>query len=121
MTQRYELGDDCFILRGYGTLAPFTSFLPGLAGVKGIPIWSFYVNRGQGICSFGIDHKSNAILEFDPAYLAYEKVPINGCQSLDRPRSFIRGGLAGVLSWEQRFWALLLREGKLKKLSIELV
>lgn len=84
MTQRYELGEDCFIMRNYGTLAPFTSFLPGLAGTKGIPIWSFYVNRGQGICSFGIDHKSNAILEFDPAYLAYEKVAINGFRTFLR-------------------------------------
>ncbi|RXZ83268.1 cellobiose phosphorylase [Paenibacillaceae bacterium] len=71
-------------MRDYGTLAPFTSFLPGLAGTKGIPIWAFYVNRGQGICSFGIDNKSNAILEFDPAYLAYEKVSINGFRTFLR-------------------------------------
>jgi hypothetical protein len=84
MTKRYELDGDYFILRNYGTLAAFTSFLPGLAGTTGIPIWSFYVNRGQGICSFGIDHKSNAILEFDPAYLAYEKVSTHGFRTFLR-------------------------------------
>lgn len=84
MTERYELGDNAFIVRDYDTLAPFTSFLPGLAGTKGIPIWAFYVNRGQGICSFGIENKSNAIMEFDPAYLAYEKVALNGFRTFLR-------------------------------------
>lgn len=30
-------------------------------------MWVFYVNRGQGIASFGIENKDNAILEFLPA------------------------------------------------------
>lgn len=82
--QRYEQLGRAFILHDYGTLAPFTSFLPGLAGAKGIPIWAFYVNRGQGICSFGIENKHHAIMEFAPAFLAYEQTATNGFRTFLR-------------------------------------
>ncbi len=39
----------------YGKKSSFASFLPGISGVKGIPIWCYYVNRGQGVVSFGVD------------------------------------------------------------------
>ncbi len=62
----------------YDQLPPFTSFLPGIAGLNGHPIWAYYVNRGQGICSFGIEDKAHAIMEFQPAVRAYEDTEING-------------------------------------------
>ena len=54
-----------FVIDDYDRLPAFSSFLPGLAGVKGIPMWTFYTNRGQGMNSFGIDNKGNAIMEFN--------------------------------------------------------
>ena len=73
-----------FIIENYDRVPAFSSFLPGLAGVKGIPLWAFYTNRGQGINSFGVHHKGNAIMEFHPANTAYERTPVKGF------RSFIR-------------------------------
>lgn len=67
-----------FVMENYNEKAPFTGFLPGLAGKEGIPIWAYYVNRGQGICTFGIQDKSHAIMEFQPAVRAYEETDING-------------------------------------------
>lgn len=68
-THRFE--NQRFIIENYDRQKPFSSFLPGLAGVRGVPLWSFYVNRGQGISSFGLRDKNGAILEFYPANLAY--------------------------------------------------
>ncbi len=80
----YNLVGEKFIIESYDRVSPFSSFLPGLAGVKGIPVWSFYTNRGQGINSFGIHNKGNAMMEFNPANTAYEVTPIKGF------RTFIR-------------------------------
>lgn len=60
-----------FIQTNYQKHKPFSSFLPGIAGKDGIPMWSFYVNRGQLISSFGRQDKNGAILEFFPANAAY--------------------------------------------------
>ena len=38
-------------IKGYGKKSTFASFLPGIAGVKGTPIWCYYVNRGQAVVS----------------------------------------------------------------------
>ncbi|MDZ4121762.1 MAG: hypothetical protein U1C33_05040, partial [Candidatus Cloacimonadaceae bacterium] len=51
---------------------------PGLAGTKGIPMWTFYVNRGQCICSMGIEGKHHPIMEFLPANWAYNLVSTQG-------------------------------------------
>lgn len=67
-----------FIIDDYGKKPVFASFLPGLSGRKGIPIWSFYCNRGQGITSFGTQNKDNAIMEFYPAHQAYQLVRTHG-------------------------------------------
>lgn len=80
----YRLDGDKFIIENYTEVPAFSSFLPGLSGVKGIPVWSFYTNRGQGINSFGIHHKGNAIMEFNSANTAYENTPVKGF------RTFIR-------------------------------
>lgn len=61
-----------FIIENYERRAPFSSFLPGISGSFGIPIWCNYVNRGQCITSFGIEDKSHSIMEFYPAHQAYQ-------------------------------------------------
>ena len=62
----------------YGRNTPFASFLPGISGIRGIPIWCYYVNRGQGVVSFGVDNKDHAIMEFYPAHQAYQNVKKTG-------------------------------------------
>ncbi|WP_105616576.1 cellobiose phosphorylase [Vallitalea okinawensis] len=70
-----------YYIKNYDREKAFSSFLPGIAGKKGIPIWAFYVNRGQGICSFGIKDKDNPITEFFPANAAYQYNHVNGFRS----------------------------------------
>lgn len=70
--------DKTFILENYQKEKPFSSFLSGIAGKMGKPIWSFLVNRGQLIASFGIRDKNGAIMEFYPANLSYIYTPIMG-------------------------------------------
>ena len=82
--QPYELRSDTFIIRDYDRKPPFSSFLPGLAGITGIPMWLYYTNRGQAVASFGIHHKGNAMMEFNPANTEYENTQIRGF------RTFIR-------------------------------
>ncbi len=54
----YNLFDDgTFVIDNYNHAKSFSSFFPGIAGLKGIPMWVFYVNRAQGIASFGIKNK----------------------------------------------------------------
>lgn len=67
-----------FTIKNYGKESTFTSFLPGISGIYGIPIWCYYVNRGQGVTSFGVEDKDHAIMEFDPAHQAYQNVKRTG-------------------------------------------
>ena len=83
----YTLSGEKFIIEDYTRMPAFSSFLPGLAGVRGIPVWSFYTNRGQGINSFGIHHKGNAMMEFNPANTAYENTPLKGDRKSTRLNS----------------------------------
>ena len=41
------------IIKDYDSQPAFADFLPGIAGENGIPAWCFFVNRGQGVASFG--------------------------------------------------------------------
>ncbi|MBF0486082.1 MAG: hypothetical protein HQL16_06180 [Candidatus Omnitrophica bacterium] len=71
-TAGYRLDKDgAFIIDNFNAARPFSNFFPGIAGVWGIPMWVFYVNRGQGIASFGIESKDKAIMEFQPANKSY--------------------------------------------------
>ncbi len=74
----YRLEGKTFVIDDYDRKPAFSSFLPGLAGVKGIPMWTFYTNRGQGMNSFGIDNKGNAIMEFNSANTAFENTQVKG-------------------------------------------
>jgi hypothetical protein len=71
-------GQQRFILKRYDTARPFSSFLPGIAGPLGVPLWVFTVNRGQAIASFGIESKDHPIVEFQPANKAYQLTPYLG-------------------------------------------
>ncbi|MFP4472475.1 MAG: hypothetical protein ACLFPX_01215 [Candidatus Omnitrophota bacterium] len=71
-TVHYTLDrDGNFTLYNYQQAIPFSNFFPGVAGLWGIPMWVFYVNRGQAVSSFGIESKDKAMLEFLPANKAY--------------------------------------------------
>ena len=72
---KYYLNQDgSFVIENYNLAPTFSSFFPGISGVKGIPMWAYYVNRGQGICTFGIKNKNYAIMEFYPANVSYNLV-----------------------------------------------
>lgn len=73
---RYENGQ--FIIENYDNQKPFASFLPGVAGLNGIPTWVYYTNRGQGIAGFGVENKNGAIFDFVPANVAYKRTELNG-------------------------------------------
>lgn len=69
------------MIENYDKKKTFSSFLPGIAGVKGIPLWAFYANRGQGLTSFGIRDKDEPIQEFFPANTSYQYVDKYGFRS----------------------------------------
>lgn len=75
-----------FCIENYQNKPTFASFLPGIAGEHGIPMWCFYVNRGQALASFGSQDKNHAIMEFFPAHQSYQVVKHMGF------RTFIRTG-----------------------------
>lgn len=72
--------------KSYQQQKAFSSFLSGVAGIKGIPMWVYYVNRGQLISGFGLHHKNGAMMEFYPANQAYENVSKQGF------RTFLKQG-----------------------------
>ena len=78
-----ELGR--FVMEDYDAQPPFSDFLPGLAGYYGKPLYAFYVNRGQGIASFGFESKEYPIMEFNSANKAYQTTALTGF------RTFIQG------------------------------
>ncbi|MHA2245621.1 MAG: cellobiose phosphorylase, partial [Candidatus Hodarchaeales archaeon] len=78
MSDYYYDEKNRFVIENYNNAKPFASFLPGIAGEMGIPLWVFYVNRGQGIASFGFRDKNSSIVEFYPANKSYQTVPYTG-------------------------------------------
>ncbi|MCQ9206001.1 MAG: hypothetical protein NG737_06795 [Omnitrophica bacterium] len=79
MSKNYLLRPDgSFLIKDYNRIEPFSSFLPGISGEWGIPLWVFYVNRAQGVIGFGIKDKNHAISEFFPANKAYSFVSTLG-------------------------------------------
>jgi len=78
-----------YVMEDYDAKPTFSSFLPAVAGLYGKPVWSFYVNRGQGVASFGFNSKDNPILEFNAANKAYQLTPYIGF------RTFLKGQRSG--------------------------
>ncbi|MDR0923951.1 MAG: hypothetical protein LBN31_06325 [Hungatella sp.] len=75
-----------FTIEDYNQKPVFSSFLPGISGIYGIPLWCFYTNRGQAVASFGVENKNHSIMEFYPAHQAYQLVRNMGF------RTFIKVG-----------------------------
>ncbi|MBA3397372.1 MAG: hypothetical protein H0T89_32395 [Deltaproteobacteria bacterium] len=61
---RLDPATSSFVIDNYNWAPPFSNFFPGIAGMWGIPIWLYYVNRGQAVSSFGVRDKDGQILEF---------------------------------------------------------
>jgi len=79
MNKPYYLDENnAFVIEDFQHAKVFADFFPGVAGLYGIPMWAFYVNRGQAISSFGIESKDKAILEFLPANKAYRSASLTG-------------------------------------------
>lgn len=92
---RYVLEDNgAFTVGDYNRAAPFASFFPGIGGELGIPMWVFYVNRAQCVCSAGIVDKDCAVLEFHSANRAFEIVGLEGF------RTFIKDVRESESVWE---------------------
>jgi hypothetical protein len=88
MNKKYLLNKDgSFTIKDYNRAHPFSNFLPGIAGEWGVPLWVFYVNRGQGLVSFGIKDKDHAIAEFFPANKAYSFAPRFGFRTLIKTKA----------------------------------
>ena len=85
-----------FVVEGYNQAPPFSSFLPGIAGKWGIPVWCYTVNRGQCVATFGVRDKDGQILEFQSFNQA--------CMRIDREgfRTFLRVGDKRVVEPFQR-------------------
>lgn len=67
-----------YVIKDYQRKSEFSSFLPGISGPKGIPMWCYYTNRGQCVSCFGVQDKDHSIMEFYPAHQAYERTPLLG-------------------------------------------
>ena len=72
-------------MEDYDAKSNFASFLPGVGGYFGKPVWAFYVNRAQAVSTFGIESKDYPLLEFNAANKAYQVTPYIGF------RTFVRG------------------------------
>jgi hypothetical protein len=83
-----------FTIENYNYAKAFSNFFPGIAGLYGIPMWVFFVNRGQCIASFGTKDKDGSILEFYPANQAYNITSVKGF------RTFIKVDSAKQRSYE---------------------
>lgn len=83
----------------------FTSIYQGVAGIYGKPLYVFYVNRGQGIASFGVKSKDFPIMEYYSANNAYQNTAQLGF------RTFYKGS--------RRDGNLLLQGKKSKEFVVE--
>jgi len=78
MKQQYYYKNKEFVIENYNNQRAFSSFLPGIAGLHGKPLWAFFMNRAQGMSSFGIRDKDGAIMEFYPANIACRRISLEG-------------------------------------------
>jgi hypothetical protein len=87
-----------YILHNFDVLKPMSNFLAGVGGFWGKPMWVFYVNRGQGVTSFGIRNKDNPIAKFHTANIAYQVTPFLGF------RTFLKLNRGGKISNHMPFF-----------------
>ena len=112
-----NMADEKFLIENYGKKSTFASFLPGFSGEKGIPIWCYYVNRGQCVVSFGVDNKDHSIMEFYPAHQAYQNVKTTGF------RTFVKkdGKVTELFADENQFLGIVAVADVVKPTSKEAV
>lgn len=67
-----------YVMKNFDVLKPMANFLAGVGGLWGVPMWAFYVNRGQALTSFGVANKDGAIEGFVTAEKAYQETPFTG-------------------------------------------
>ena len=60
----YKLEENRFVIENYNQAPPFADFFPGIAGRFGVPVWAYFVSRGQGVISLGVGSKDHSIMEF---------------------------------------------------------
>lgn len=84
-----------FVIENYNKQSCFASFLPGISGIHGTPLWNFYVNRGQAICSFGSENKDHSIMEFYPAHQSYQFTKTMGLPHVPEGRRNILRAVCG--------------------------
>mmetsp|Transcript_3019 Transcript_3019/g.4694 ORF Transcript_3019/g.4694 Transcript_3019/m.4694 type:complete len:1200 (-) Transcript_3019:317-3916(-) len=96
--------DGRYIMRNFDIAKPMSDFLNGLGGVWGVPMWAFFVNRGQGLASFGTVNKDGGILKFVTAEKAYQQVPFTGF------RTFVKGSRGGETFQHQPFFPRTVEE-----------
>ena len=111
------MAEEKFLIENYGKKGTFASFLPGISGEKGIPIWCYYVNRGQCVVSFGVDNKDHSIMEFYPAHQAYQNVKTTGF------RTFVKkdGKVTELFADENQFLGIVAVADVVKTTSKEAV
>ncbi|MBX3225789.1 MAG: hypothetical protein KIT84_30570 [Labilithrix sp.] len=73
-----------FVVDDYNWATPFSNFFPGIAGKWGVPLWLYYVNRGQAVSSFGARDKNGQILEFQSFNHAVARVGWEGFRTFLR-------------------------------------
>jgi hypothetical protein len=79
-----------FVMTNFDSRKPMSNFLAGVGGLWGVPMWLFYVNRGQGVQSFGTANKDGGIAAFQTAEKAYQETALTGFRTFlkgERPNS----------------------------------
>ncbi len=123
MDKDYALQNDgSFIIKNYNSKYPFSNFLPGVAGEWGVPMWVFYVNRAQGIASFGIKDKDHSISEFFPANNSYSFTPLVGFRTFLKINNEINYEPFRVISDYEREEEMVIKSAsfQIKKINKEL-
>jgi hypothetical protein len=83
-TYRLDPATSSFVVDNYNWAPAFSNFLPGIAGKWGIPLWLYYVSRGQAVSSFGVRDKNGQILEFYSFNKAVMRVAREGFRTFVR-------------------------------------
>jgi hypothetical protein len=53
-------------------------------------MWVYYVNRGQGVATFGIRDKNVSLMEFYPANLSYTYTATNGFRTFIKVNGVVK-------------------------------
>lgn len=104
MTSSYRYEQGKLWIDQYDQKKPFASFLPGIAGRYGIPMWVYYVNRGQLISSFGLESKDQAILDFSPANMAYRRTEIDGFRTFIKVDGHYHEPFSSISNFPRKMW-----------------